>query len=69
MRYWPVGDFYDNTTRVLDDPDCVSGFETWEEADAVIQKILTRQRKPHHVTYRVESAIGLAELQMRGVLV
>jgi hypothetical protein len=74
MRFWPVGDYYDNTTRVVVDPDCleldcVSGFSTEVEAGAVIRKILAQQRKPHHVTYRVEPALNLGALQASGVLV
>ena len=69
MRFWPVGDFFDNTTRLVVEPDCVSGFATEAEADAVIKKILAQQRKPHHVTYRVESALNLGALKTSGVLI
>ena len=51
MRYWPVGDFHDDTTRVLGGH--ISGFLKSSEAQLVIDEILKQQLKPHHVSYRV----------------
>ncbi len=67
LKFWPVGDFHDNTTRVLG--GCLEGYEKAAEAQAVIDDILKHQSKPHHVTYRVESAVSISELKATGVLV
>lgn len=67
MIYWPVGDYYDNTTRLIG--EWSAGFESEESAQAVIDKLLRKQSKPHHVVYRVESANSLEALQSTGVLV
>ena len=65
--YWPVGDFHDETTRVLG--GYIDGFSTQAAAKVVIDKILTQQHKPHHVSYRVAEYTSLTELRANGVLV
>lgn len=67
MLYWPVGDFYDNTTRVVGEQR--EGYIDKTDAQKVIDALLGQQTKPHHVTYRVESALSLAALLNSGVLV
>jgi hypothetical protein len=67
MMFWPVGDYYDNTTRLVG--GSFAGYESETRAQAVIDKILSGQRKPHHVVYRVESADSLKSLEESGVLV
>ncbi len=67
MRYWPVGDFHDDTVRVLG--VALAGYEDPREAAAVIASILRQQTKPHHVSYRVEAAEDLTALMAKGVLV
>ncbi len=67
MLYWPVGDFYDNTTRVVGGRS--EGYIDKTDAQKVIDALLGQQTKPHHVTYRVESALSLAALAQSGVLV
>jgi hypothetical protein len=64
--FWPVGDFHDDTTRLLGRH--FNGFSTSAEAQAVIDKLLVQQHKSHHVSYRVAEYASLAELQANGVL-
>jgi macrodomain Ter protein organizer (MatP/YcbG family) len=66
MMYWPVGDFYDDTTRLLGIN--FNGFSNRDEAQAVIDELLAQQHKPHHVSYRVVQYMSFAELQENGVL-
>jgi hypothetical protein len=67
MRYWAVGDFHDNTTRVLGGH--IEGFINAAEAQAVIDTILRQQSKPHHVSYRVAPYVSLTALCEDGVKV
>lgn len=64
--FWPVGDFHDNTTRLLGKN--ISGFLTQVEAEAVIDDILSQQLKPHHVSYRVAEYTSFSQLCESGVL-
>jgi hypothetical protein len=64
--YWPVGDFHDETTRLLGGH--IHGFESRVEAQAVIGQILDQQRKPHHVSYRVAEYVSFAEFKASGVI-
>jgi hypothetical protein len=64
--YWPVGDFHDDTTRLLGRN--FNGFSNPDEAQAVIDGLLKQQHKPHHVSYRVAEYASFAELQANGVL-
>lgn len=65
--FWPVGDFYDDTTRLLG--GVLSGFASADDAQAFIDDVLKQQRKPHHVSYRVAEYPSLAALQASGALV
>jgi hypothetical protein len=67
MMFWPVGDYYDNTTRLVG--GSFDGYESMTEAQVVIDQILSGQRKHHHVVYRIESAESLKALENSGVLV
>lgn len=65
--FWPVGDFHDDTTRLLG--GALDGFSSADDAQTVIDDVLKQQRKPHHVSYRVAEYPTLAALQANGVLV
>jgi hypothetical protein len=64
MPWFAVGDFHDNTTRLL----CtVNGYDTEAKAQARIVAILAKQHKPHHVSYRHVEAASWQVLEMSGV--
>jgi len=64
--YWPVGDFHDETTRLLGGH--IQGFQSHAEAQAVIDQILSQQVKPHHVSYRVAEYPSFAKFKATGVI-
>lgn len=65
MKYWVVGEFYDDTVRLLGGEN---GFAEEKLAQARIDEILAGQLKPHHVDYAILEAENLAELTKQGVL-
>ena len=64
IRYFTVGDFYDDTTRLL----CpLTGYADEVAAKVRMDEILAQQRKPHHVEYRIMEARSWRELEALGV--
>jgi len=64
-KHWLVGDFHDDTCRLIGSPN---GFLNPEDAEARKQEILGSQSKPHHVSYRIVIAANLAELEAQNIL-
>lgn len=63
--WWPLGFFHDGTARVV---GCDKiGLGSSEEAQAIIDSILSQQNKPHHVDYSIECMTS-TELDERGIL-
>lgn len=64
--FWVVGEFFDDTKRLLGQPNC---FEDRVLAENRVKEILSGQNKPHHVDYDIYEAENLEALARQGVLI
>lgn len=65
MKFWVIGDFHDDTRRLIGSPN---GFDEREAAENRLAEIVSGHIKKHHVDYSLIEAADLQEVQNKGIL-
>ena len=64
MPWFALGEFHDMTKRLICPP---AGYCSQVEAEARLTEVLSRQQKPHHVSYVAVEVVSWQQLEREGV--